>query len=293
MQRIEALEYSLALVSSLFGVFYLSLGLAIKHSPKGNSLAEFQDGTSFINGKAFVYFVTFLGFMVSFFIARQRPDNQLLTFALFNAWRLSSSLCISAELCHLSIQINTLGAVRRSLLMASMCWFVAVALLVLGLWSYVAAERQWLWLFMPAHATITLVVASSYTRSDQNYPKHIYFTLPLLAIMVGLGIAAAIVPTKVAPVQQIQCFCQSTVSLAIVCVARLKVVIIIHNNSKVARNEARQPRRVISADTQSQLDSNSTARLERQNESDMEYELDQSISNATSQKPSTAARSLV
>ncbi|KAM3453650.1 hypothetical protein NHJ6243_009104, partial [Beauveria neobassiana] len=63
MQRIEALEYSLALVSSLFGVLYLSLGLAIKHSPKGNSLAEFQDGTSFINGKVFVYFVTFLGFM--------------------------------------------------------------------------------------------------------------------------------------------------------------------------------------------------------------------------------------
>ncbi|KAK8140974.1 hypothetical protein G3M48_001163 [Beauveria asiatica] len=92
MQRIEALEYSLALVSSLFGVLYLSLGLAIKHSPKGNSLAEFQDGISFINGKVFVYFVTFLGFMVSFFIARQRPDNQLLTFALFNAWRLSSSL---------------------------------------------------------------------------------------------------------------------------------------------------------------------------------------------------------
>lgn len=136
---------------------------------------------------------------------------------------------------------------------------------------------------MPVHATITLVVASSHTSSDQNYPKHIYFTLPLLAIMVGLGIAAAIVPTKVAPVQQIQCFCQSTISLAMVCVARLKVVIIIHNNSKVARNEARQPRRVVSADTQSQLDSNSTARLERQDESDMEYELDQSISNVTLQ----------
>lgn len=98
MQQIGSLDYSLALVAFVFGVVYLSLGLAIKRSPKGNRLAAFNDGTSFLNGKFFVYLFSSSGFMVSFFIARLRSDHQLLIFVMFNVSHASHSLCISAEL---------------------------------------------------------------------------------------------------------------------------------------------------------------------------------------------------
>ncbi|KAM3524456.1 hypothetical protein MY4038_007741 [Beauveria bassiana] len=97
MQLVGALDYSLALVVCGFGVVYLSLGLAIYCSPqRGDRLAALNDGTSFLKRKFFIYSVSSFAFMASFFIARQKPDNQLLIFVLFNAWSLSNSLCISA-----------------------------------------------------------------------------------------------------------------------------------------------------------------------------------------------------
>ncbi|OAA34303.1 Glycoside hydrolase, clan GH-D [Beauveria brongniartii RCEF 3172] len=275
MQLVGALDYSLALVVCGFGVVYLSLGLAIYCSPqRGDRLAALNDGTSFLKRKFFIYSVSSFAFMASFFIARQKPDNQLLIFVLFNAWRLSNSLCISAELCHIHLQINPFKGVCSSLSIVGLYLLLAVAVLVPGFQNYVTAGRQWLWLFMPAHAAVCLVMPFSRNRPGE-YPKPVYFLLALCVICAGTGLAATIVSTQDAPeLQQIQYGCQSTIPLATLYVGRIKALVEMHNNSKEERERARLPQQPVSAtNSHIQLHHDNLTCFEHCDRSGGEYEL--------------------
>lgn len=75
--------------------------------------------------------------------------------------------------------------------------------LVPGFQSYVTAGRQWLWLFMPAHAAVYLVMSFGHNRSGE-YSKHVFFLFALFIISARTGLAASLVSAKNAPeLQQI------------------------------------------------------------------------------------------